>query len=208
MAWSGLSGVDSYAYRGHAVLQSAEGTPLQDPISFKGNVNAHQEQSFRMASAQGSYASISDRWNPLQQLRVIQQYKHTLEKDALLSNRNVLVLNITLQSGEGTRLLQRSLKQEMERLQTGRYAAEGMQSWAAAKRKAMNDQLQHIYQDGHQVLAKLLKDMQSDTTYRVWIDRSSLLPVRLVSTTITKYVEQGKSREERVMTDAVLENFH
>lgn len=207
MSLSGLSGVDNYKFYGRAEVYGMNGSRIHEPITYKGDVVAHQQRTFQIASAGTTAMSYSERWNPLHQLESLRDLEKTIQVNEQKTNDQQIVLEIKLHPGEGTKLLTQNLNSEMNGLQEGRFLIQNTAQLDASKQKALQKELKTIYTNGVTKLNDLTQNMESNASYVLWVDRSSLRPTRVYSKTKTQYIDAGRKREETVVTDARFDGY-
>ncbi|OPA78555.1 hypothetical protein BVG16_11855 [Paenibacillus selenitireducens] len=207
MALSGLSGVDNFKFRGRAEVYGTNGKRILEPINYEGNVIGHKQQTFKIASESGTALTYSERWNPLHQLELLRNLGKSIQINEQKSNDQQIVLEIKLNPGEGTKLLIQNLKSEMNGLQEGRYLVQNAAKLDVKKQKELQKELDSIYKNGVTKLQSLTQNMESNASYVLWVDRSSLIPTRVYSKTQTRFVDKGKARTEAVTTDAKFDGY-
>ncbi|MEH7087238.1 hypothetical protein V7139_31750, partial [Neobacillus drentensis] len=162
MTVSGLSGVDNFNFHGRAEVYGTNGSSIHEPINYKGDVVAHRQRTFQIASAGSTAMSYSERWNPLHQLESLRDLGKTVQVNEQKSNNRQIVLEIKLHPGEGTKLLIQNLNSEMNGLQEGRYLVHNTAQLNASQQKSLQKELTSIYTDGVTRLKGLTQNMESD----------------------------------------------
>lgn len=207
LALSGLSGTDNFTFRGQSLIYGSNRALIREPIQYHGTVKAHQLQGFQMLMANKQVTSFADRWNPLRQLEEIKNLAKTMEIDATASNRTHIVMRMRLAPEAGKMLLTQNLYDEMRKLEERKIQVQNVHSLSDADRSKLQSELGQIISTGYHKLQKMTNDMQVDSNYTLWINRSTLLPSKLYSKTKTNYHENGAPREEVVVTESKFDGY-
>lgn|GEM_PF-3754124 len=207
MALSGLAGTDNFTFRGKSVIYGDNQALIREPIMYHGKVTAHQLQGFQMSMANKQETSFADRWNPLKQLEEIKNLSKSMEIDPYASNRTHIVMRMTLAPEAGKKLLIQNLNDEMRKLDERKIQVQNVHSLSLRDRSNLQSELGQIISNGYNELHKMTNDMQVNSSYTLWINRSTLLPAKLYSKSKTNYHEDGVKREEVVVTESQFDGY-
>lgn len=207
LALSGLSGTDNFTFRGQSVIYGGNQAMIREPIKFHGTVKGHQLQGFQMSMANKQETSFADRWNPLRLLEEIKHLEKTMEIDPYASNRTHIVMRMTLAPEAGKKLLTQNLNDEMRKLEERKIQVQNVHSLSHRDRSKLQSELGRIITNGYDKLHKITKDMQVNSFYTMWIDRSTLLPTKLNSKTTTIYYEDRVRRKEVVVSESKFDGY-
>ncbi|GGD65249.1 hypothetical protein [Paenibacillus nasutitermitis] len=196
---SGLSGVDHYTFKGTTKIAIGDGTVIK-PISFQGEVRNHEQLEVKSSDSD----SAADLIHPLELLKEIEQSAASTELIAAESDKATAVLQIKTDEKAAARLWAGRLRSQFKQLQSSIPGTEVSplqqqdESQASAQFKKEWDA--ELARSGR-LLEEMLATLHVSSTYKLQLDRSKMLPLRLQEHTVLRYKTQGQQRQETRSSD-------
>jgi hypothetical protein len=193
---SGLSGVDRYAFSGMTGIATAD-AGVVTPISFQGLVEDHDRVRIQ---TDGDRSSIG----VIEPLDLLKQVQESAKKTKIINSESGVRTAMLLIEADDTvtrKYWRENIRSEFERLQrkapepsSGRIKARHHGASLTAFRKEWTEELKH---SGRQ-LDQMLSTLRVHTTYKLLIDKTRMLPLRLQEHTVLHYrVGVAQMKESR-----------
>lgn len=200
---SGLSGVDRYAFSGTTVIASGNAASGRS-VAFQGTVTGHDQVALQGSEGKDAGSAVK----PLEYLSRIEDTAVRTELLEAESDEEKVMLRITADPDKSASVWADNLRADFAMLEkqvpgsaSGATAASnGERAGDPKKQEELRREWAAELKRSKQALDAMLATAKVTSTYKLAIDRQSLLPRSLEENTLFRYTVDGQNAEEKRIT--------